>query len=112
MSDDSNVKWVKSEQLKFALGGQIAVFCNRHGNIACLHFVKDFKCQRNFYCSVEMFEQATKEQAEINMFDEYENRLRVRPNGFHNYNSFFYADDLISAGLFVQEIKSLRENKN
>ena len=46
------------------------------------------------------------------MFDDHNNKLRVRPNGFHNYNSIFFADDLISAGLFVQEIISLRENKN
>ena len=53
-----------------------------------------------------------KYKKEIEMFDDHNNKLRVRPNGFHNYNSIFFADDLISAGLFVQEIISLRENKN
>ena len=109
---ENEFEWLNSDQLKSANGGQVAVFCNRHGDIACLHFMKDFKAERNFYCPIEVFEQASREQKEIEMFDDHNNKLRVRPNGFHNYNSIFFADDLISAGLFVQEIISLRENKN
>ena len=35
----------------------------------------------------------------------------IIPSGFHNYENLFNADDLISAGVFVQEIERLQKNK-
>lgn len=105
------MEWVNSEALKSAYGGQLAVFCNRHGEIACMHFMKDFKCIRNFYCSKEIFLINSKTGAEIEMFDECNNRLRVRPFGFHNFKSYFNVDDLISAGVLLNEISRLCKNK-
>ena len=43
------------------------------------------------------------------MEDDKGNAIRVIPSGFHNYENLFNADDLISAGVFVQEVKRLRE---
>ena len=111
MINGTIIEWVDSDSLKSAFGGQLAVFCNRHGEIACMHFMKDFKCERNFYCSAEEFEKSSESGTEIVMYDNNGSSLRVRPYGFHNYKSIFNADDLISAGVFVQEIDSLRENK-
>lgn len=85
----SDYEWVNSQMLKSAFGGQLAVYCNRHGDIACMHFMKDYKCVRNFYCSVTEY----------------------RPAGFHNFNSYFNADDLLAAGVLVDEINKMRENK-
>ncbi|MDE6505233.1 MAG: hypothetical protein K2L42_05105 [Clostridia bacterium] len=112
MLNNEIFEWVDSGLLKSAYGGQLAIFCNRHGDTACMHFMKDYKCERNFYCPSAVFEDASKKGTEIQMFDNSNNGIRVRPAGFHNYNSVFNADDLISAGVYVQEIKALRENKN
>ena len=111
MINNEKIEWVDSDTLKSAYGGQLAVFCNRHGDTACMHFMKDFKCERNFYCPTEVFENASKSRTEIEMFDDNGNRVRVFPFGFHNYNSVFNADDLISAGVLVHEINCLRGNK-
>lgn len=104
--------WVNSDSLKSAYGGQLAVFCNRHKAVACMHFMKDSIGIRNFYCQAEVYINGSLANGEIEMYDDAGNRLRVKPKGFHNYNSFFNANDLVSAGVFVQEINYLRrENK-
>lgn len=110
MNDDKYIGWVNTELLKSAFGGQLAIFCNRHGNMACMHFMKDFKCERNFYCLTEIFDNASRTGTVIEMVDDFDNKLRVYPAGYHNYNSFFNVADLISAGVMMQEIDYLCKN--
>ena len=107
----SDYEWVNSQMLKSAFGGQLAVYCNRHGDTACMHFMKDYKCVRNFYCSVAEYDRCTKGGSVIEMRDDFKNSIRVRPAGFHNFNSYFNADDLLAAGVLVDEINKMRENK-
>ena len=38
----SDCEWVNSQMLKSAFGGQLAVYCNRHVDTACMHFMKDY----------------------------------------------------------------------
>lgn len=111
MFSKSGFEWVNSQMLKSAFGGQLAVYCNRHGDTACMHFMKDYKCVRNFYCSVAEYDRCTKAGSVIEMRDDFNNSIRVRPAGFHNFNSYFNADDLLAAGVLVDEIYKMRENK-
>ena len=103
--------YVKSEEIKSSYGGQLAIYCNRHGETACMHFMKDFNCERNFFCPTELFLEKTKKKEIVEMKDDRGNIIRVIPSGFHNYENLFNADDLISAGVFVQEIERLQKNK-
>ena len=76
-----------------------------------MHFMKDYKCVRNFYCPVDEYVRCTKVGSEIEMHDDFENTIRVRPAGFHNFNSYFNADDLLAAGVLADEINKMRKNK-
>ena len=89
MLSKSGFEWVNSQMLKSAFGGQLAVYCNRHGDTACMHFMKDYKCVRNFYCSVAEYDRCTKAGSVIEMRDDFNNSIRVRPAGFHNFNSWW-----------------------
>ena len=76
--------YVKSEEIKSSYGGQLAIYCNRHGETACMHFMKDFNCERNFYCPTDLFLGKTKTKEIVEMKDDRENIIRVIPSGFHN----------------------------
>lgn len=111
LGNDVGKIWINNEEFKSAKGKQIAIFCNRHGDMACMHFTKDYKCERNFYCSAKEFLEKTDARDVLLMRDDKGNTIRVIPSGFHNYGNLFNADDLISAGLFVQEIDYLQRKK-
>ena len=102
-------QYVKSDEIKSNYGGQLAIFCNKHNETACMHFMKDFICVRNFYCPTDIFLLKVQAKEFVKMEDDKGNAIRVIPSGFHNYENLFNADDLISAGVFVQEVKRLRE---
>ena len=79
--------------------------------VCILRKITNYKCERNFYCSAKEFLEKTDARDVLLMRDDKGNTIRVIPSGFHNYGNFFNADDLISAGLFVQEIDYLQRKK-
>ena len=75
----------------------------------CTRFIKDFICEK-FYCSTDLFFVKVQTKEFVITEDDKGNikGLFLR----NNYENLFNADDLISAGVFVQfvqEVKRLYE---